>query len=232
MVEFVPKNLDSLVNFEMGSNSIIAGPTSSGKTRLLFEIINEGIFNPMPEQIFVCAPSETCESWRKNFENKRDFEIYYVEGPKATIDAIENKKFANRSLLVFDDFTKELENKSFRNALEHVFHVLSHHNESWSFFVTHDLFVSGMVSLRRNNHNTFFFDVTNDRQAMKQYLNKLVGQEFTAMFTYILERVTSTPHEWLRFDTRLSEPKKILSTGGVSIDDVMVFCTQTDPSIF
>lgn len=226
------EEMESLVNFELGSNTIIAGPTSSGKTSLLYDVINQGVFTPKVERVYVCAPSETCASWRKTFDNQNDYEIFYVEGSKNTADAIMDSKFEPNSILIFDDFTKDLENKTFRNALEHVFHVLTHHVGCWTFFITHDLFTGGLVSLRRNAQNTFFFDVTADMQATRQYINKLVGLEYTDMFLTLLRDAVGQDHGWIRFDRRLNGPKKLLSTASVDPDRTILYTTDGSRSIF
>lgn len=209
------------LTFERDANTIICGPTSSGKTTLMRKILDEGSFDGQYERIIVCAPTETCKSWKKEMAERGEGpKIDYVEGPSKFIELIESNFIPMNSVVILDDYTQQADEKKFRVALERLFHVTTHHRHLWTFFLIHNLFTSGVVSARRNTQNFILFNALGDHAAANAFAGRLVSAANSALFMDIWKTfATGTERGWMRYDQRLrSKLHGIVSTGpGVTI---------------
>lgn len=230
----------TLVSFERDKNTIVCGPTASGKTSLLIEILAEGAFTPTtPEHVYIMSPQETRESWTPEIVEKittryGSENTHFLFGPRE-IDSVLNHSdhVPENSIIVFDDFMGYLSNKEKKQKLDHWSYVVTHHRKLWTFFVTHNLFVSGILTIRRNTNNFILFNVIqNDLGAAASFIQRLVGVEFSevclSMLRYCVER---NPHGWLRIDNRLQgrdlKGVTILSTTSPAPDRCEIFLKST-----
>lgn len=216
---------DKHITFERDANTIICGPTSSGKSTLMQRILLDGKFAPHPYQrVIICAPAETCKSWReilKDIEELRN-KVTYVEGASKFVELIDSNFLPADSVLILDDYTQQADEKKFRSALERLFHVTTHHKHLWTFFLIHNLFTSGVVSARRNTQNFILFNTMGDHAAAAAFASRLVNADKAQLFMDMWKDFTAgDKHGWMRFDQRLrGSMRGILSSGpGVTIED-------------
>lgn len=215
-------------SFDQDENTIICGPTSSGKTTLLIDILLKGILQPAPsregpKKIVICCPPETERNYK---ENSKLAEVSLPVEFVSTVDGAFNfvKQLSNSSddgnfVLILDDLGGSLSNKKYKEILDQLFHVTTHHKHLWTFLVTHDLFAAGVLSLRRNTQNYILFDLLQDKFAARQYISKLVGPENLNIFLDCWEyciRTHPAGKGWIRLDQRLySEPKRVITGNGI-----------------
>lgn len=231
-------DVSKLVTFERETNTIICGPTSSGKTELMFDILTDGIFDIDPVRVVMCAPSDTVEDWEKNARMpavKKRFPVTYVRdiGPIGDfLEQLTNVDMEN-NILILDDLSSHVNEPKFKKLLESVFYVRTHHKHMWTFLMTHNLFLPGVISLRRNTQNFMLFKTVQDHEAVLTYLRKLVGPAYINIVLDAWEHATKQPHGWIRYDLRQrAEEKRILSSGGVTVGKAHIYRVEPHWNIF
>ncbi len=228
-------NLDNVFTFERDSNSIICGPTSSGKTTLILDILSNGNFDERPDSIYVLAPSETLNAKNNPYKkaapelSKKGYNVHFIAGLDDAFDFISqlSTNDVTNAVLVVDDFGSKAKKPVYQEILEQLFFVTTHQKNLWTFFMVHDIFAPGAVSLRRNTQNFILFDVLSDMSAARQYISKLVGKEnveiFLTCWRWALDNHPSR-HGFIRYDVRLrGDPRKILTCNGISLSSGGVF---------
>ncbi|CAF0960636.1 unnamed protein product [Brachionus calyciflorus] len=105
--------------FKHPFTSTIAGPTQSGKTWLIKQILtfNNSIFDQPPQNILYCY-----STWQKNFENFG--EIYPKIKFKQGLPDIDEINSSLNNLVILDDLMKECEeDQSIKNYLQ-LIHII------------------------------------------------------------------------------------------------------------
>jgi len=214
---------DGLLSFERDANTMIVGPTSSGKTTLLKQILSAGQWTGgVPERLVIVGPIESLKSWIEPEWTKPSWarEVIRVEGEPAFASFLDQSdQIPENTVMVFDDVGGWLEQKDLRVKFEKLFRVVTHHRHCWTFLLLHELFSSGSVAMRRNAQNFILFDVLQDQNATNAFLGRLIGQSriplFMAMFQDALQLIPG--HGWIRLDLRRgAEYNRVVSTKGFS----------------
>jgi hypothetical protein len=208
---------ERLFDFECETNTLLVGPTSSGKTHLLKDIVRNGVFSPRRyTHVYVAVPEETADDWK----DEPDVTIFVgIDKLDAMLDRPSDTP--EYSVVIFDDFMSALDDAQRRKKLEHWFYVTSHHRKLWTFFVLHDMFNKNMTTIRRNTQNFILFDILQrDYRSASEFMNRLLGSSGGSAFILAWSRITQLQHDkksWIRLDQKIHSPyKMVVSTRGVS----------------
>ncbi len=185
-------------SFQNRSNTMIVGPTQSGKTHLLQEILKNGTKYLAPSgvsdapkegylnRIYVLTDKQSAESW----------EILDTPYEKEVISELNDIKkklsegsFISGSLVVIDDMISRFRDKQFVNALTHHVSVSTHHNDLWTFLITQDFFAGDSKIWRRNAQNIIMF--RNGKRAVTDLLQNVVPKEDIPKITVLYNEATS-----------------------------------------
>ena len=170
--------------------AVIAGPTGSGKTELVFNLIRQRTTvctNP-PQQIVYCYGA-----WQRKFEEFRD-EVDFREGLLDVERDIPDDGYAR--WLIIDDLMEEISGKSSTNNL---FTKHSHHKNISVFFLTQNLFKKENRTVSLNTKYMFVFKNPRD----KQVIESLARQAFPGKVAAVRQAyaiATVEPHSFLLID--------------------------------
>ena len=235
-----PSLADSLLGFEVEANTLLVGPTSSGKTTLLKRILGKGIFtHATPQRVFVLVPDDTSTDWNDvEFDAGRKLEIKVLQGVKALDSFLANShNTPPHSVVIFDDYMLALSRAERREALEKWFSVTTHHRHLWTFFVTHDMFHKNLTTIRRNTQNFLMFNVLQaDYRAAKDFIDRLVGQASSSVFMLLWQAAVESHGGWIRLDQKIHASrnphsmavKMVVSMAGVSSADGALVACRSD----
>ena len=138
------------VTFKSPSTFVIAGPTSSGKTSLIFKILQSKhlLFDKAPQTVYLFYSQKQKiyeDMYAKNIVN------HLIEGslPFEDIKEMVSKHKSDPSCLIFDDGLSGIS-----QDITRIFYELSHHSNCNVFFVTQNLFFSSKEyrTLSLNSH--------------------------------------------------------------------------------
>lgn len=230
------QSLKNLLGFERDSNTMLVGPTSSGKTTLLKRILQEGTFvGGTPKKYIVVSPRETVDDWKGSDIDKP---IQYMEGLAGAHSLFEHSdKVPENSVVIFDDFMTMLDQVEMRRMVEKWFSVTSHHRHLWTFFVTHDMFHKALTTIRRNTQNFILFNVLqSDYRSASDFTTRLLGAASGSAFLALWQEVLADAEKgWIRLDQKIHRGaplKTVVSMGGVTLDSAWIAARSgslTDP---
>lgn len=225
------KSLRDMIGFENETNTLLAGPTSSGKTHLLLDILKTARFTRgTPKKKFVLVPAPTT-AWDGD-------DVELIVGRQA-LEAFlsHSSECPEHSVVIFDDYMSVLDNKEMRMAFEHWFTVATHHRHLWTFFVAHDMFYPSMRTLRRNTQNFILFDIlTNDFRSAQDFITRLLGPGSGSSFLSLWKKAVEDKDKgWIRLDQKIQRGapvKTVVSMGGVTYETAWIAARSsslTDP---
>jgi energy-coupling factor transporter ATP-binding protein EcfA2 len=184
---------------------IISGPTGSGKTRLLMDLIAaaETIATPAPTEIVYCY-----DVWQNEFDEldkrQRSDEVGELSIPVRMFRGLPDVRVefgddpsVNRWLIV-DDLMKEVTEDKNSDKL---FTKYSHHLNITVFLVVQNLFLKSLRTISINTH--YFFLGKNPRDGLSA--GNLAKQMFPGDSAYFMETykdATSEPHSFLFVSAR------------------------------
>jgi hypothetical protein len=230
---------EAMLEFERDKNTIIAGPTASGKTHLLRQILLEGSFSHTPQSVLILSPDET-SSWTAD-------EIHELEERYESVDTILGKEHIinfldtagevpENAIVVFDDFMTYLNNKEILRKMEHFSFVITHHRHLWTFWVVHNVFVDGLITIRRNTEQYFLFDLLRgDTRSAERFLQTRFGPSVFAIVLAVWKNaLKNSSHGWLRIDNKLHPPlagTTVFSSGGITPEGPTtgIYCYNDQP---
>jgi hypothetical protein len=165
--------------FQHPFTCLIAGPTQSGKTHFLKNILlfNKILINPAPDKIIYCY-----SSWQPIFEDlKNTLDIQFCEG----IINLEDLNKNSNNLVILDDLLNECENDS---SILNLFTVGSHHKNTSVYFISQNLFSKGRFYRTISLNCNYMIIFKNPRD--KSQINVLARQIFPNNISYFLESYT------------------------------------------
>jgi hypothetical protein len=233
----------SAVSWERDSNTMLVGPTSSGKSSLLKQVLLEGYFLPsQPQRIYILAPPSTVTSTWTDKPNETDPNVKYpliITDLKKKYKQVEvlagTDKLKNflahshdtpeSSVVIFDDYMDLLDHKDDNRAFTAWFYKITHARHLWTFFVTHNMFTPGILPMRSNTQNFLLFNaLQSDRARATQFVQRLLGVVPGRMFLELWEWALAHYEKgWIRLDQKLrGDPnwRTVVSTGGVTLETV------------
>ena len=183
------------VRFKHPFTSTVAGPTGSGKTRFVFQLISESqeLITPPPERVIYCY------SVHQPIFN--DFpQVIFNEGVP------NNAEFDGkyRTLLILDDLMREA-----GDSVLDIFTTLSHHRNVSVVFLTQNLFHKSKQSRTMNINTQYLVLFKNPRDALQ--VATLGRQMYPGHSHFLIEAfkdATERPHGYLLIDLHPTTPEK------------------------
>ena len=146
------------------SSVIIAGPSGSGKSELVEQLLKERtLFEKPPRKIIYCY-----DRWQPRFDRmKRDCVFYKGIPPEGSL--AKWFKPQDNGLLILDDLMAESGND--KRVLD-LFTKDSHHRGITAFYLTQDLFPPGKYAktINRNAHYVICFKSPRDKTGIRNLL--------------------------------------------------------------
>lgn len=161
---------------------LIAGPSQSGKTSLLKEILtfNKILINPFPQNIIYCY-----SVWQPLFEAMKNT-ITNIEFNEGILN-IEELATSTNTLIIFDDLMKECEtDKSILN----LFTIDSHHKNISVFLLSQNLFSRGKYTRTISLNASYIIIFKNPRD--KSQIYALARQMFPDKISFFMEAFNDT----------------------------------------
>lgn len=183
---------------------LIAGPTGSGKTMLLMQILENRntMINPKPDRIVYCY-----KQFQKAFEK-----IDYIEFHEGLVDIDEFDPAINNIVIIDDLMMQSEQDKTVLN----LFTVDSHHQNISVFFLSQNLFSQGkyMRTISLNCHYIILMNNPRDRSQIN-YLAKQVFPTHTKFLVESYIDATSTKFGYLFLDFRQETDNELRVQTGI-----------------
>lgn len=194
--------------FKHPFSSLIAGPTQSGKTFFVFEILRNAdtLISPPPDTLTYCY-----SVWQDKFdhETQKNTKIEFHQG----LPSLEKFDPNKNNLIVLDDLMSECENSE---DIRKLFTIDSHHRNISVFFLVQNIFSKGkfMRTISLNCHYLVIFKNPRD----KSQINVLARQMFPNKSNFFLEAfddaVEKKSHSYLFVDlSQETEEQNRIQTG-------------------
>jgi hypothetical protein len=213
------KNIIELDNciFRAPFTCKIVGPSQSGKTTLVTEIIqnHEKLICPFIQRIVYCYSQyqPKFESIKKNVEFVQGLPDFDLFDPEVN------------NLLILDDLEDECVNSS---DILKLFTVNSHHKNISTFFLSHNYFRAGKYSRTINLNLHYLIQFSNP--ADKSQLCQMGYRMYPECAQYLIEcyaNAIQCGHRYLFIDFRPATPDNIrCQTGILPSETRVVFCLK------
>ena len=143
------------IKFLANKNTIISGPTGSGKTQFVLDVIRQKLIHPFPKNIYYMYKVEQgfMQSWNEMEETKINF-----------IKNLNFKKvdMTEPSLLIIDDLMLSKDKETVE-----MFILGSHHRQVSLFFITQGLF-HNCDQFRLMSNNAHYYVIFKPRHRMSE----------------------------------------------------------------
>jgi hypothetical protein len=189
---------DAIVDIRLKSpfTAMIAGPTGSGKTTVLLDILAQAktIATTPPVEIIYCYGA-----YQEVFSEVKG--VRFHDG-LVDLDTITND--GNSRWLILDDLMTEISGS--RDSKD-LFTKFSHHRNISVFFVVQDLFFEGNKTVSRNSH--YFFLMKNPRDTLS--VSNLARQmpQPTSFIMDAYRQATKRPYSYLFIDVSQSSDDRV-----------------------
>ena len=193
--------------------SIISGPTGSGKTSLVRQIIEEKAITPEPQTIlWLYAADQPLHKGLKN--------VKFYQGVPDNIEKRFDKN--KRNLLIIDDLMTKCHSDE---RLTRLFSVASSHMNLSIIFIVHNLFHHGKEMRNISLNSQYIFLFKNPRDSLQ--ITTLARQMYPGRSKFLIEAfqdATSKPHGYLLLDLKPKTDDKLrVRTGILPKDDHIVY---------
>jgi len=207
--------IDNQIIFKTPFTASIIGPSQSGKTFLLYEILQnrEIMIDHPPTRIMYCY-SVKQESF--NLLNNINVEFHEGVPDLSTFNASEN------NLLILDDLMTECENNK---DIQNLFTVYCHHKNISVFIVSQNLFMKGACA-RTISLNCLYFIIFNNPRDASQ-IRRLGQQMFPEKSNFLAnaykDAIESKTYGYILIDNTQSTPSKYRISTNILPADTRVF---------
>ena len=189
------------VRLQTPFNCIISGPSKTGKTTLVNNLLTlkDELFKVPPEYVLLIYKYNQ-EIYTQMRENNLVTEFLSIDSNNISYDILVEKvnpyKDRQGSLIIFDDSMTELNDK-----FEQIFTNLSHHQNCSIIFLTQNLFYKDRTYRTMSLNAHYFFIMKNERD--KQQISTLAKQFSpgnTSFVTEVYKNATRYSYSYLMFD--------------------------------
>lgn len=208
------------VVFQHPFTCIIAGPTQSGKTTFVSNLLNQSstLIEPSPDQITYCY---SC--YQDAYKQLENLPIKFVKG----LPSIDEFDPNVNNLIILDDLMEQCEKDK---EILNLFTVDSHHQYISTIFITHNLYSRGKY-MRTINLNAHYLVLFNNPRDPSQ-LNHLARQMFPTNSKYLIESyqdAVSKPYGYLFIGLKQStDNNHRVKTGILLTDKYYIFYVPKD----
>ena len=177
--------------------ALVAGPTGSGKTEFIIELIlnKNKCIKPSPNKIFYCY-----SLWQERFNYLQKIcdNIKFINGLIDAQDIDENYN----NLVILDDLMKEASDD---NSILDLFTKGSHHKNTSVILITQNIFSKGKHSrtISLNSHYLVIFKNPRD-QTQINHLARQMYPEAPKFLDNAFKDATKRPHSYLFIDLKQS----------------------------
>lgn len=181
---------------------LIAGPSQSGKTTLLKQILlfNNILINPAPQKIIYCY-----SAWQSMYDEIKNTlsNVEFFEG----IFDISHIDSTIATLIIFDDLINECENNQ---SILNLFTIDSHHKNISVFLLSQNLFSKGRHSRTISLNCSYIIIFKNPRD--KSQIQVLARQMFPDKISFFMEAfydtINSGGHSYIFLDLKQNTLEK------------------------
>lgn len=172
----------------------MSGPTGSGKTTALVDLLKRGMFDPLPKHVFVFHGEE---------------QKLYEEFPKGTVfikgwDTNKIESIPPDSMVIVDDLMTEVKDCK---VLSKMFTKMSHHRLLTVIWLTQNLFPKGKECRDISLNSQYILLFRNPRdQAQLRHLSSQMFPGKTADFINEFEKATADPYDPMMINLRQDQP--------------------------
>ena len=187
---------------------LVSGPTGSGKTSLVKEIIAQNVIEPHPQHIlWLYAEDQPLYKSMKN--------VIFHQGIPDDIEERFNPRVIN--LLIIDDLMTKCHSDE---RMTRLFSVGSSHKNLSIIFIVHNLFHYGreMRSISLNSHYIILFKNPRDNQQVRTLGSQMYPGR-SRFFIEAFQDVTAKPHGYIFIDLKPKTPDIIRVRGGILPED-------------
>lgn len=183
---------------------LIAGPTSCGKSRLVFEVINnvKTLVTPEVHDITYCY-----SQWQPEFEKLKSAGVKFNEG-LLTRDELFNssRDTTKHSMLIIDD----LLDPEYAPIAKDLFIKGSHHLNMNVIFITQNLFFANkdFRTLSLNSHYLVIFKNPRDMSQIS-YISRQAFPAQPSFLTQVYNKETTAKHSYIVLDCKQSTPDNL-----------------------
>jgi hypothetical protein len=180
--------------FKQPFSMIIAGPTMSGKTCFMIDLLtHKSCIEPSPKDVLWCYGIKNKNQFAE-IRQKSQYPVHFHEG----LPIIEDVKTGNNTLIVLDDLMTDA-GKS--NAISQLFTRGMHHNNISVILITQNIFHQGKKMRDISLNSNYFVLFKNPRDARQ--ISFLSSQMFPTQPKYLpdaFKQATERPHGYLVID--------------------------------
>jgi hypothetical protein len=211
--------------FKHPFTSMIVGPTQSGKTCLVKNILKNlnYLIDKEIESIYFCY-----SEWQHIYDELKLTivpQIIFIKG-LLELDIINKEK---NNLIILDDLMTECENES---SILKLFTVDSHHKNASVMLITQNLFSKGKNARTISLNSNYLICFSNKRdQSQIRILGQQMFPDNFKFFREAFEDATSVPHGYLFMDLRQSTKAKNMLQTGILPDEARFYYTAKNISI-
>ena len=187
------------------STCLISGPTGSGKSFFVKNLIVHNMYTPRPEQVIYCYG--VYQPLFKTLKN-----VIFEEGLPSYLNEIQN------ALIIVDDLMSELGSDQ---RLSKLFTRGSHHRNISIIFIVQNIFhqAKEMRNINLNSHYLILYKNPRDKSQVMHLARQILPGK-TRAFQEIFDDATRPAYGYLMIDLRPETQERLRMRTGIFPDDI------------
>ena len=194
-----------MIKFVANTNIIVVGPTSSGKTTTVLNILKQRLIEPFPPNIIYLfgARQQFMDTWNHIEGNPK---IHFHEGLQLEI----LDKYKTPKVLIIDDLMLEQS-----KALTQHFLSGSHHKQTTTIYIAHKIYMNDENYRLLSNNAQYFIIMKNkrNRSELLTLARQILGEEASRVLD-AYKTINSRPYGSVLLSLANQVPEELI----VSID--------------
>lgn len=196
---------------------LLAGPTQSGKSYLIRQILEQNIdlITPQIDRIIYCF-----SVWNPSFDV---IKLKNIELKQGLIDIDEINPDLN-NLIIIDDLLKECQDNV---AIQSLFTIDSHHKNISVFLLSQNLFPKGKCTrtISLNCHYLIIFNNPRDRSQIYTLARQVFPKKMNFLLESYQDAIENKPHSYLLLDLKQDTLDKNRVQTGILREDLKIIYT-------